>query len=406
MSLLATLERLATIDFAPVRLDADRCVRAHVRQSACNVCARACAFNAVRLNTPASIDAGACVACGQCIHGCPVGAIRADDVAIEVFAIASSLNAARVVELACSQHPAPQHGPAETDAVIRVPGCLASLGPSAYLSLLALGIERIVARLDGCAECPIGKARTGIECTLSTAQRLLGGRGEVERVIGLTDRRGEGWKRRRVRAPGKQASRRDFLRKLAGEGQQIAARKLAIDLRPASSGGATARTPPLERRRLLDALAQLPPRETIPETPLTGLPFARMVADETCTACGVCARICPTGALQFVAEDERYQLTFASGACTDCSMCLHVCMPGALHREDAAPADLISPPIVLRSGSLQSCAKCGAKFAGGSNVSLCPVCDFRRKNPFGSRLPPGAADKGPAAASRARQRGV
>ena len=37
---------------------------------------------------------------------------------------------------------------------IRVRGCLAGLGVGTYLALAAMGLERIILRLDACEDCP------------------------------------------------------------------------------------------------------------------------------------------------------------------------------------------------------------------------------------------------------------
>ena len=45
--------------------------------------------------------------------------------------------------------------------------------------------------------------------------------------------------------------------------------------------------------------------------------------------------------------------------------------------------------VILRAGGLIKCKKCGAPTVALPGVELCPPCEFRRLNPFGSMLPPG-----------------
>lgn len=393
MNVLSALEQLAALDAAPIELDANRCVRARDRFSTCGACTRACPANALHVNGSVTLDAEACVACRQCVHVCPTGVFDRNDNATELLAFLPRLKDARIVELACARHPSPETGPPETEAVVRIEGCLASLGPSVYLTLLASGIERIVVRLDACAECPFGAAQPMIEQTLNTAQMISKACLETKRITRLTERPSKGRMRRPLYAKRTQVSRRDLFRRAIGEGQQHVARKLALD-RPADRPDTPAeKSLPLERQRLLDALNRLLPVAALAnaEAPLEGLSFARLLVGEKCTACGVCARICPTGALQLIiGEDDSYQLTFQASLCTGCGICLHLCEPGALRRESLTLAELIATqPSVLRSGTLRRCQKCGVKFAGESTAPLCPVCDFRRRNPFGMRLPPG-----------------
>lgn len=387
MNLLSALERLAAIDFAPIALDAKRCLHAFDTFSTCDQCARACPADALHVDGSIVLDADQCTGCGQCVHVCPMGALSGDDEAADLLSVAAQLKPAQVIELACQRHPSPERGPATSDAVIRTNGCLAALGPSAIIGLLAAGCMQVIARLDACDQCPIGSAQPRIEQTLANTRRMLAPHA-TDRITSLGAQRGKDWTRRPQYAKKAGTSRRDFLQRIAGEGQQAAARALALDRSDRADDAAEQKSAPTERLRLLDALGQLP-RSVLCDTTLDGLPFAYITADERCSACGVCVRVCPSGALNFVADDNRYDLTFFAGACTDCGACLHVCQPDALRRESVTLDALIqSAPVVLQQGSLRRCAKCGARFAGESDMKLCPVCDFRRKNPFDRRLPP------------------
>jgi ferredoxin len=59
-------------------------------------------------------------------------------------------------------------------------------------------------------------------------------------------------------------------------------------------------------------------RNGLPAGPLHG--FVRLAANESCTACGICSRVCPTRALRLEVADDRFELTFDSGACADCRL--------------------------------------------------------------------------------------
>jgi hypothetical protein len=43
----------------------------------------------------------------------------------------------------------------------------------------------------------------------------------------------------------------------------------------------------------------------------------------------------------------------------------------------------------LQEGELTICGRCRARFATREGKNLCPTCEFRRKNPFGSLFPKG-----------------
>jgi len=114
--------------------------------------------------------------------------------------------------------------------------------------------------------------------------------------------------------------------------------------------------------------------------------------NDDCTACGVCARACPTGALQMETAESSYQLTFSPQICLACDICQHVCAPSAITvTHDPTFNQVFAGAVdqVVQQGSLTSCRKCRTPFAAQTGTELCPVCEFRRQNPFGSMMPPG-----------------
>ena len=381
MNLLSLAERLAALDVAPIRLHAERCVHARDKSATCDACVRACPTAALHLNGSITLNAEVCQVCGACLPVCPTGAFEGDDGVHDLLNCVSRLEPARSIELACAQHPAPEKGSATVDAVVSTTTCLAALGPSAYVGLIVLGMQRVAVRLDACATCPLGKAHASIVETLDRTRQLLRLYGLADRIIAITtviDRQ----TRSVYAAKNPPLSRRGLFHLFAAEGPRQIARVLSDDATQLSI-----KSPSLERRRLISALRHLPAINTAAS--LGDGPFAHFTASETCTACDVCERICPTGALHLIeGEGSMYQLTFNSAACVACDACVQICEPAALTHETATLGELLNAEtVVLRVGTLRACTKCGAKFAAATNQELCPMCDFRQTNPFGGRLP-------------------
>jgi ferredoxin len=82
---------------------------------------------------------------------------------------------------------------------------------------------------------------------------------------------------------------------------------------------------PASRRRLLTVLAALRATDT-GELATAHTPFGAVQVDaDRCSSCGLCARFCPTGALQFTQVDARFALAFQPAACIACNICVVAC---------------------------------------------------------------------------------
>ncbi len=387
MNLFSIADKLAQSDRAPIILDANRCVHNYDRFSKCEVCVRACPVDALHLDTAIRLDEKACVACGLCLRVCPVGALTGDDGSNDLANFVSRLPTNQEIELGCSRHSSLEQGSLENVAVIRTNTCLAALGPSIYIQLLKQS-PQIFIRMDACAECSLGRAQPAIEQTIQAVRNLSSLRDEGERVTRVIEKPGALAQPRPVYDPKKPLiSRRDLFRIFAAEGPEIASNTWE-----ATSDQPSGKVPPLERRRLLKTLEQFVTIGSAPvkDEAILVLGLVQFTVNENCTACGLCARICPTGAMQFCAtNDNQFRLTMQLNHCTNCGVCVDMCESVALQREDMSTWNnlLSTEPKTLKTGMLKECVKCKAKFAASIEGNLCPICQYRRAHPFGSRLP-------------------
>jgi ferredoxin len=338
--------------------------------------------NAIHLDTNVSLDDKACVACGLCLHNCPVGAYTGDDGVTDLFELVTRFPDTSLIELACSRHPVPAQGAVENAVVIQTQTCLAALGSSRYFQLMTR-VPQVCVRMDACAECPIGRAQKEIARAINAARDVVG-----DRVVGITEKPGVDAKTRSVYdTKNPPVSRRDLFRFFAVEGSKVANRILSSD-----NEQAIGKAPPSERRRLINALKQLASAESMEwqNASVAELGVLWLEADEKCTACGVCARACPTGAMQFTeTQNNQYHLALTVSQCTNCGVCIDICEPTALRRAGAPTlAELVaSESRVLRAGGLKKCNRCNAQYDDQIEGNLCPICRYRIDHPFGSRLP-------------------
>ena len=369
------LERFVDAASAALQVDGDACTHHWNRTSDCRLCIDACPVQAITLETAAEIalDQERCVQCGCCLHLCPTGVFSSDkEETRRLLQTVAALAPCTALDLTCPHLPVVQARAAD-GAIVETGSCLAALGVSAYIGLAALGIERVGVRVDTCDQCPIGSLRTQIETTAAAAWALTA---ISITLVEQTPTQGEKRPVHSTRAP--LVSRRSLWQRLRGS-----ATVPTSPLPPLEDGTAGSKQPPPERRALLHQLAHLPDarRASAPY-------FLTLTADASCTACGVCATVCPTAALALTADGTTFALEFAPLACTDCGLCTQLCPPQALQ-----PGPQIAYgeayPLVLLTGQRKQCRRCHAPFAGSGE--LCPVCAFRRQNPTASMTRPPTA---------------
>lgn len=366
----------------PITVDAWQCLHTRDKAVDCDICVQSCPTAAISLDGGVHVDGDACIRCGLCLQRCPAGVFDGRDGVYKLLHCASQVVEHETVELVCSAHPEAAKGAPDVAAVIVANSCLSTYGPSAYVGLLALGVHEVRARLDACASCPFGALEPAIVQEVETTQALLTplGRGDAVRVAPPV----ETPKVRPVYTiKNPPVSRRGFFQTLTR--QRVAG---VDDIQPPNAPQTEGeRSAPRERRRLVNALRFVAPDGCDATVPMAG--FTRLTVTDSCNACGMCARTCPTGALAVDVTDDHFEIVFSAAQCTDCGICTRFCDPGALQRCGAPTYDDVLAPEwwLLHEGTLSHCIKCGSPFAAEAGETLCTVCRERRKNPFGMTMP-------------------
>jgi ferredoxin len=391
VNLLSAAEKLAELDRSQVRFDSASCLHALDRFSTCQACLGLCPVDAIQPGKPPTFDEETCQNCLACLPACPTGAFSAD-AAVGALLQCAARSEGATIEVACLQHHRLDHAPQDSTLAIQVRGCLAGLGTGAYVALAALGLERVYARLDACQDCPWGGLHSHITNQIAAANQWLqawSGVAPIETISAATVQ--ESASRPAWDAANPPLSRRDLFRLASRQGQVAVAR--SMEKHPDKPGKRPARA----RQRLLNALQHLDgPADA--SASLAGLGFASLSVSEACTACQVCARACPTGALTFEQTDStHYSLAYDPRLCTGCMVCAHVCAPDAIVIDSSPHISSVFgvPPtgVTLSTGELTRCQRCNTPIAARPGVTLCPICEMRRKNPFGSIMPQGLAHR-------------
>jgi ferredoxin len=383
MNLVSVAERVAAIERSRVVLNAQRCLHATDRFSACAACQSVCPVAAIEPGRPPTLNAEACTNCLACLPVCPTGAFGADDAVAALLDCAARIETP-TLELICQRHPRPAEGLTAVSKAVRVRGCLAGLGVGAYVALAALGVEAVVVRADGCADCAWGTLRGQLERQVTQAQQLLAPWNQAHKLSVCVEPAQAVTPRPVLEADNPPLSRRDLFRMAARRGQVMLAR--AVN----DTGSSTGPHPARERQRVINALAALPARSSPASDALPAGPGCALVAvSAACSACAACARACPTGALVFErVEPDGYRLAFHPQRCNGCEACRRVCAPGAISLNPRPSFEAVfgqPTPQVLSAGALVRCQRCSAWTAAAPGRALCPTCAARRHNPFGAR---------------------
>jgi ferredoxin len=133
---------------------------------------------------------------------------------------------------------------------------------------------------------------------------------------------------------------------------------------------------PLKRQRLLASLRELVAHDATEVA--SGLFVAPVIDGDRCDRCGLCGRLCPTGALTLEEDgDDRFvRIAGRPDACVACGLCAEVCSPQAV---------VLEPVSVGR-----------ALWAGSLSVTLvepAPISSAANDGDFGSAAAPSFEDK-------------
>lgn len=303
---------------------------------ACGICVEACPVDAIHRDGPVPrVDADACIGCAACVSACPVdGAARVPGAGLERFeselaALTASGERAGIL-VGCQGAPDPaQDRLSGTWLPIRVP-CLSVVTPAWALASLAAGAGAVA--FAGC----------GGGCRAGGAER-------TEAIV---------------------AFGREVLDHAGVDDPEARVRLLLpVDRDRSSPGPWPEDLPPLgtptwrphlrepgASARALAALGATRGSVANDRSPLGRVTFE----SDRCTMCGLCATVCPTGAIRFDQGAVAAALDLERAACIGCEHCSTICPEHALSVERVVDLERLGGvPEPLKRSTLARCRRCG-----------------------------------------------
>jgi ferredoxin len=344
---------------------ATRCTRYRYRYSGCSRCAEACPHEAVELTDEGiRISESACQNCSLCAAACPTEALLSDNLPrIEILKRAAKLPE---VTFACA--------PSEIKGDEIVP-CLGGLDAAMLAYLAGRGVAVTLAGTQHCAECPHGaQGEAGLDLHLEAVEVLRGIIGNDKWAEVSVPEGGE----TEAGKAGHNPSRRHLFRRFVGRGaDKLTSPIYATEQQPVPLKAIRFAAPfSTAGRELLQILFEAKQEERLPLPAHPALFAARVDIRPGCTACEVCARACPTGAMQIRESGTAWELGFQFSRCVGCGVCVEVCQPHVLsflkEIENLAKA---SAPVILHALGKQRCVRCDRFFISPAPAEICPICE-------------------------------
>ena len=368
------------------------CLRLRSRYSECSFCVDACPVGAIRFSDDSLDVSSACLGCARCAAACPTGALKANRFP-DLSVLPRAALEAGVLEVECTR--VPRRAAAKNALRLR---CAGGIGAHDLLGLYAERECRNVKVVDRglCGDCPAADhGRHPAAAAVSKARALLEG-------FGAPYAEGVAFEFRRLpqgacplpaphAEPEPDASRRDFLRRLVSVRQAAP----AADATPARL---EAKLIPIQKTRALSALQRI---AAMAGGAMPAALFPKIEISERCANHGVCATLCPIGALRRYEADGESGVEFDASACIACGDCQNTCPEQALRLMPQATSGVAAGATRITRWVVRECYECGREFADSGAGNLCPTCrktrDLARtsfsqlfgaaRNPHGERMP-------------------
>lgn len=348
-----------------IALNPSRCVRSLSRESQCNKCELICPTAAIIVgeNPLPAINFSLCVGCGACDAICPNEALSLDDFDATNFFFDFLEDEGNLIS--CRKN---------------VP-CIAALGVEHLISLAVLKKE-LVFDMGYCDGCEINSTcQTQILKNYEEASYLLEAM-ENEALIKLENVCYE------EKSEGKQSSRREFLRSINLTSVAKTKRSFEQEIKKATDELVAhtlqkeditllkQKRIPQKRKLFFTALKRLekPSQYHVIDASEVTFTSEKLMNVAACTACQMCYRVCPTGAL--TSDVKNSKIDFDPFLCIKCNICHDVCESDAIALSSSYNIKEFFEPQVrnLISFRVRRCDECSVIFSTNADEKLCYRC--------------------------------
>ncbi len=347
-------------------LTASRCVRSLSVASECNRCETICPTDAIVIGTnplPA-INFSECVTCGACSAICPSEALALDDFNFSDFFF-KFLDAENSNIISCKKN---------------VP-CISALNAENIISLAILKQE-IVLDIGYCDECPIASTcYPQIVKNYEEASYLLEAM-QNDAIVKLEKLSYEKTEESNT------TDRRDFFnavslntvgkvkRSFENEVQKASDELTEHNLQKTDIALLRQKRVPDKRKLFFTAIkrVQTPSQFHIVDANEVTFTSQKLMDKESCTACQMCYRLCPTGAL--TSDIKNSKIDFDPFLCIKCNICHDTCESNAITVSGSYNVKEFFEPQVqsLIKFNVIRCNECNIIFSANSKEKLCYRC--------------------------------
>ena len=366
MFLLARMEKIQVFP--------QSCTKAKLVRSACRECLAVCPAHAIEFGERSLRITSNCTGCRCCVAACPN----------EVFSPLAGTEEIALVGrdpgcLYCSKL-LPKRIDLSAPLGNGFVPCIGSLSVHSLLNCLAQAKDPVRVLTADCGQCEMKAAFLNFEKKREGLERLRLLEIPVSALIVL----------RGTEQDKKEAAKRyKACQVLQEEKSGLGRRDFLLSLRRPASLGKQSRKSGEESRkpgkRLPVWIVALVTFFRHHRGELTGneeVPFFhRMEMAESCSGCGVCASLCPTGALREVHSENRVHLEWTPSHCSGCRLCEEACPEGAIGLSSGLPVRNLweERRFTLKAFHEHHCPECRQEYRSRSSDTPCPYCQKQKE---------------------------